>query len=157
MLKIGSKAPDFTLKDQEGKEVSLSDYRGRKVVLYFYSKDNTSGCTAQACAYDELLPEFEKLGADVVGISKDTWESHSRFAEKKGLRFTLLADPEKEALSAYDVLKEKKSGDKISVGTVRITYLIDENGVIADAYSKVNAKENAADMLALLQKETAKK
>ena len=157
MLKIGSKAPDFTLKDQEGKEVSLSDYRGRKVVLYFYSKDNTSGCTAQACAYDELLPEFEKLGADVVGISKDTWESHSRFAEKKGLRFTLLADPEKEALSAYDVLKEKKSGDKISVGTVRTTYLIDEDGVIADAYSKVNAKENAADMLALLQRETAKK
>lgn len=150
MLKIGSKAPDFTLKNQFGEDVSLSDRRGRKVVLYFYSKDNTSGCTAQACAYDELLPEFEKRNADVIGISKDTWESHSRFAEKKGLRLTLLADPEKETLAAYDVLKEKKSGEKIALSTVRTTYLIDEEGVIFQAYSKVNAKENAADMLAAL-------
>ena len=150
MLKVGSKAPDFTLKNQFGEDVSLSDYRGKKIVLYFYSKDNTSGCTAQACAYNELLPEFENLNADVIGVSKDTWESHSRFAEKKGLRLTLLADPEKEALTAYDVLKEKKSGDKITLSTVRTTYLIDEEGVIFQAYSKVNAKENAADMLAAL-------
>ena len=100
MLKVGLKAPDFTLKNQFGEDVSLSDYRGKKIVLYFYSKDNTSGCTAQACAYNELLPEFENLNADVIGVSKDTWESHSRFAEKKGLRLTLLADPEKEALTA---------------------------------------------------------
>ena len=152
MLEIGSIAPDFTLKNQAGEDVRLSDYRGRKVVLYFYSKDNTSGCSAQASAYNELLPEFERLGADVIGISKDTWESHSRFAQKKDLRLTLLADPQKEVLAAYDVLKEKKSGDKMTISTVRTTYLIDENGVISDAYSKVNAKENAADMLAQLRK-----
>ena len=152
MLETGKKAPDFTLKNQAGDDVKLSDYWGRKVVLYFYSKDNTSGCSAQACAYNELLPEFAGAGAEVIGVSKDSWESHSRFAEKKGLRFTLLSDPEREVLELYDVLKDKKSGGKVTRATLRSSYLIDENGVITGAYGNVNAAENAADMLAALEK-----
>lgn len=112
MLETGKKAPDFSLKNQAGDDVRLSDYRGKKVVLYFYSKDNTSGCSAQACAYNELLPEFAEAGAEVIGVSKDSWESHSRFAEKKGLRFTLLSDPQREVLELYDVLKDKKKRRK---------------------------------------------
>lgn len=151
MLKTGTAAPDFTLKNQDGEDVSLSDYRGKKVVLYFYSKDNTSGCSAQACGYNDLLEEFASEGAEVIGISRDSWESHRRFAEKKGLRFTLLADPEREVIALYDVLKEKKSGGKVTAATVRSSYLIDENGVIAEARSNVKAAENPEDMLAALR------
>ena len=151
MLKTGTAAPDFTLKNQDGEDVSLSDYRGKKVVLYFYSKDNTSGCSAQACGYNDLLDEFAEEGAEVIGISKDSWESHRRFADKKGLRFTLLADPEREVIALYDVLKEKKSGGKVTAATVRSSYLIDENGVIAEARGNVKAAENPEDMLAALR------
>ena len=151
MLETGKKAPDFSLKNQAGDDVRLSDYRGKKVVLYFYSKDNTSGCSAQACAYNELLPEFAGAGAEVIGVSKDSWESHSRFAEKKGLRFTLLSDPQREVLELYDVLKDKKNGGKVVRSAVRSSYLIDENGMITGAYGNVKAAENAADKLAALQ------
>ena len=151
MLETGKKAPDFSLKNQAGDDVRLSDYRGKKVVLYFYSKDNTSGCSAQACAYNELLPEFAGAGAEVIGVSKDSWESHSRFAEKKGLRFTLLSDPQREVLELYDVLKDEKNGGKVVRSAVRSSYLIDENGMITGAYGNVKAAENAADMLAALQ------
>ena len=147
MLKTGTAAPDFTLRDQDGKDVNLSDYRGKKVVLYFYSKDNTSGCTAQACGYNDLLDEFAAEGAEIIGISKDSCESHKRFAEKKGLKFTLLSDPEREVIALYDVQKEKKSGGKVTMATVRSSYLIDENGVITAARGNVKAAENAADML----------
>lgn len=151
MLKTGMAAPDFTLKNQKGEDVSLSDYRGKKVVLYFYSKDNTSGCSAQACGYNDLLDDFLAEGAEVIGISKDSWESHQRFAEKKGLRFTLLADPEREVIALYDALKEKKTGGKVTTATVRSSYLIDENGVIVEARGNVRAAENPADMLAALR------
>ena len=151
MLEVGTKAPDFTLQNQNGEEVRLTDYRGKKVILYFYSKDNTSGCSAQACGYNDLLEEFASEGAEVIGISRDSWESHRRFAEKKGLRFTLLADPEREVIALYDVLKEKKSGGKVTAATVRSSYLIDENGVIAEARGNVKAAENPEDMLAALR------
>ena len=147
MLEVGTKAPDFTLPDQNGEMHSLSDYRGSKVVLYFYPKDMTSGCTSQACAFGELYPQFREKGAVVLGVSKDTVASHKRFEEKHGLPFTLLSDPEKEVIVAYDVLKEKKLYGKVSLGVVRTTYLIDEDGIIVKAFDKVKAKDNAAQML----------
>ena len=147
MLEVGTKAPDFTLPDQNGELHSLSDYRGSKVVLYFYPKDMTSGCTSQACAFGELYPQFREKGAVVLGVSKDTVASHKRFEEKHGLPFTLLSDPEKEVIVAYDVLKEKKLYGKVSLGVVRTTYLIDEDGIIVKAFGKVKAKDNAAQML----------
>jgi peroxiredoxin Q/BCP len=147
MLEVGTKAPDFTLPDQNGEMHSLSDYRGSKVVLYFYPKDMTSGCTKQACAFGELFPQFREKGAVVLGVSKDTVASHKRFEEKYGLPFTLLSDPDKEVIVAYDVLKEKKLYGKVSLGVVRTTYLIDENGVIVRALDKVKAAENPQQML----------
>ena len=147
MLAIGTKAPDFTLPDQNGEMRSLSEFRGRKVVLYFYSKDMTSGCTKQACGFAELYPQFAQKGAAVIGISKDTAASHKKFEEKYHLPFVLLADPEKEVLQAYDVWKEKNLYGKTSMGVVRTTYLIDEDGVIAGAYGKVNAADNPMQML----------
>ena len=147
MLEVGTKAPDFTLPDQNGEMHSLSDYRGSKVVLYFYPKDMTSGCTKQACAFGELYPQFREKGAVVLGVSKDTVASHKRFEEKYGLPFTLLSDPDKEVIVAYDVLKEKKLYGKVSLGVVRTTYLIDENGVIVRALDKVKAAENPQQML----------
>ena len=150
MLEIGTQAPDFTLPDQDGREHSLSDYRGQKVVLYFYPRDNTSGCTKQACAFGELYPQFQEKGAVVLGVSKDTVASHKKFQEKYGLPFTLLSDPELGVLQAYDVWKEKKLYGKVSMGVVRTTYLIDDQGIIVKAFGKVKAADNPAQMLAEL-------
>ena len=147
MLEVGTKAPDFTLPDQNGELRSLSDWTGRKVVLYFYPRDNTSGCTKQACSFGELYPQFLEKGAIVVGVSKDSVASHKKFEEKYGLPFTLLSDTEKEVLQAYDVWKEKKNYGKVSMGVVRTTYLIDEDGVIVKAHGKVKAADNPAQML----------
>ena len=147
MLEIGTKAPGFTLPDQNGEMKSLSDYKGQKVILYFYSKDMTSGCSKQACGFAELYPQFQEKGAVVLGVSKDTVATHKKFEEKYGLPFTLLADPEKTVLQDYDVLKEKKSGGKVTIATVRTTYLIDEDGVIIKAFGKVKAVDNPQQML----------
>ena len=147
MLEIGTAAPDFTLPDQDGIVRSLSDYRGSKVILYFYPKDMTAGCTKQACAFGELFPQFREKGAVVLGVSKDSVASHKRFEEKHGLPFTLLSDPEKEVIQAYDVWKEKKLYGKVSFGVVRTTYLIDEDGIIVRAFDKVKAADNPRQML----------
>lgn len=147
MLAVGTKAPDFTLSDQNGELRKLSDYRGQKVILYFYPKDMTPGCTKQACGFAELYPQFRERGAVVLGISKDSVASHKKFEEKYGLPFTLLADPEKEVIQRYDVWKEKKLYGKVSMGVVRTTYLIDEEGIIVKADDKVKAAENPAKML----------
>ena len=150
MLTIGTKAPDFTLQDQNGQERSLSEFHGQKVILYFYPKDMTAGCTKQACGFAELYPQFTEKGAVIIGISKDTAASHRKFGEKYSLPFVLLADPDKEAIQAYDVWKEKKMYGKATMGVVRTTYLIDENGRIAKAFTKVNAAENPRQMLSEL-------
>ena len=147
MLSVGTKAPEFELPDQEGVMNSLKDYRGKKVILYFYPKDNTSGCTKQACGFSDRYPQFTEKGAVVLGISKDTVASHKRFAEKYGLVFTLLADPERQVIEAYDVWKEKKNYGRVSMGVVRTTYLIDEDGVIIRANDKVKAADDAEKML----------
>ena len=149
MLSIGTKAPDFTLPDQNGELRSLGDFAGKKVVLYFYSKDNTSGCTKQACGFGELYPQFTEKGAEVIGISKDSAESHRKFAEKYSLPFVLLSDPELKAITAYDVWKEKMNYGRPVMGVVRTTYLI-EDGVITKAFGKVKAAENPAQMLQAL-------
>ena len=135
------------MPDQNGKERSLSEFLGKKVVLFFYSKDMTSGCTKQACAFGELYPQFLEKGAVVLGVSKDSVASHKKFEEKYGLPYILLSDPEKEVLQAYDVWKEKKSSGKVSMGTVRTTYLIDEQGTIVKAFGNVKAAENPGKML----------
>ena len=150
MLETGTKAPEFRLPDQNGDMHSLSDYRGKKVILYFYPKDNTSGCTKQACGYSRLVPQFTEKGAVVLGVSKDPVSSHTRFEEKQDLKITILADPEKEVIQLYDVWKEKKLYGKVSMGVVRTTYLIDENGIIIRANDKVKAAEDPDKMLAEL-------
>ena len=147
MLAVGSLAPDFTLPDQNGEMHTLSQYRGKKVILYFYPKDNTPGCTKQACSYSANYPAFLEKNAVVLGISKDTVASHKRFEEKQNLSFTILADPELKVIQAYDVWKEKKNYGKVSMGVVRTTYLIDENGIIIKAFGKVKAADNPAQML----------
>ena len=147
MLETGIQAPDFTLPDQNGELHSLKEYRGKRVLLYFYPRDNTPGCTKQACGYSERYPQFEEKGVVVIGISKDSVASHKRFEEKQGLTFTLLSDPELEAIQAYDVWKEKKNYGKVSMGVVRTTYLIDEEGVIIMANDKVKAAEDPEKML----------
>ena len=150
MLEVGTTAPEFTLPDQNGEMKSLSDFRGQKVVLYFYPKDMTAGCTKQACAFGDLYPQFREMGAVVLGVNKDTVASHKKFEEKYGLPFTLLSDTEKEVIQKYDVWKEKKNYGKVSMGVVRTTYLIDEEGVIVKGFDKVRAADNPAQMLALL-------
>ena len=150
MLEIGTKAPAFSLADQNGEVHTLEEYAGKKVILYFYPKDNTSGCTKQACAFGELYPQFTEKDAVVIGVSKDSVASHKRFEEKNNLPFTLLSDPELEAIQAYDVWKEKKTCGKVSMGVVRTTYLIDENGIIVKGFDKVKAADNPAQMLELL-------
>ena len=147
MLNIGDKAPLFSLPDQNGKVHNLEDYRGQKVVLYFYPKDNTSGCTKQACNFAELYPQFTEKGAVVLGVSKDSVASHKKFEEKYGLPCTLLSDEGLEVLQAYDVWKEKSMYGRKYFGVVRSTYLIDENGIIVRALEKVNAAENPQQML----------
>ena len=151
MLEVGSKAPDFTLPDQNGVMRSLSDYKGQKIILYFYPKDMTSGCTKQACGFGDLYPQFREKGAAVIGVSKDSIASHKKFEEKYGLPFTLLSDPELTVIKAYDVWKEKMNYGKPYMGIVRSTYLIDENGMIAKAFGSVKAAENPAKMLAELE------
>ena len=151
MLEIGTKAPKFTLPDQNGQLHSLADYAGKKVILYFYSKDMTSGCTKQACGFAELYPQFLEKDAVILGVSKDSVEAHKRFEDKYGLPFTLLSDTEKAAIHAYDVWKEKKSAGKVTMGVVRSTYLI-EDGVIVKAFGNVKAAENPAQMLEALAK-----
>ena len=150
MLEIGAKAPDFTLFDKDGNSVSLSDFLGKKVVLYFYPKDNTPGCTRQACAFAASYEAFKALDAVVIGVSKDSIASHAKFAAKHDLPFILLSDPELEAIKAYDVWQEKKLYGKVSMGVVRTTYVIDENGVIEKAMPKVKPDTNAAEILAYL-------
>ena len=147
MLEVGTKAPEFELPDQNGEMHSLSQYKGQKVILYFYPKDMTSGCTKQACGFAELYPQFREKGAVVLGVSKDSVASHKKFEEKYGLPFTLLADTEKEVIQKYDVWKEKNNYGKITMGVVRTTYLIDEDGVITKAFGKVKAAENPEQML----------
>ena len=147
MLETGTKAPDFELPDQNGQIHRLSAYRGKKVILYFYPKDNTPGCTKQACGFSERLPLFLEKGAVVLGVSKDSVESHKRFEEKQNLAFTILSDPERKVIEAYDVWKEKKNYGKVSMGVVRTTYLIDENGIIIKANDKVKAAEDPENML----------
>ena len=151
MLAIGTKAPEFTLPDQNGEMKSLSDYKGQKVILYFYPKDMTSGCTKQACAFSELYPQFREKGAVVLGVSKDSVASHKRFEEKYGLPFVLLSDTERTVIEAYDGWKEKKLYGKVSYGVVRTTYLINEDGVIEKAFDKVKAADNPAQMLGALE------
>lgn len=146
MLEIGTTAPEFTLPDQNGQMHSLSDYRGQKVIHYFYPKDMTSGCTNQACNFRDRYPQFQEKGAVVLGVSKDTVESHKRFEEKQGLPFTLLSDTDLEVITAYDVRKIGKDG-KPTKSLIRSTYLIDENGLIIKAFGGVKAKDNAAQML----------
>ena len=147
MLEVGTKAPDFTLPDQNGNMHSLSEYRGKKVILYFYPKDNTPGCTKQACGFAERYPKFTDKGAVVLGISKDSVASHKKFEEKYGLPFTIISDPELVAIQAYDVWQEKKNYGKTYMGVVRTTYLIDENGKIVKAFDKVKAADNPEQML----------
>ena len=147
MLANGTKAPDFILPDQNGQPRKLSEYLGQRVILYFYPRDMTAGCTKQACAFAELYPQFREKGAAVLGISKDSVASHKKFEEKYGLPFVLLSDPEKTAIQAYDVWKEKKMYGKISMGVVRTTYLINEQGIIVKGFEKVKPAENPADML----------
>ena len=150
MLETGIKAPDFSLLDQNGKMRSLSEFLGQRIILYFYSKDMTSGCTKQACGFAELYPQFQEKGTVIIGISKDTVASHQKFAEKYKLPFILLADPEKEVIQAYDVWKEKNMYGKSTMGVVRTTYLINKNGIILGAYTKVKAAENPHQMLQAL-------
>ncbi len=150
MLTVGTKAPLFTLPDKDGNEVSLADFAGKKVVLYFYPRDNTSGCTKQACAFGAQYGAFQKKGVAVIGVSKDSVASHGKFAAKYDLPFLLLSDPELQAIQAYDVWHEKKMCGKVSMGVVRTTYVIDENGVIEWAKEKVKPDENAAEILAYL-------
>lgn len=150
MLEIGTKAPDFALPDQNGTIHTLEEYRGKKVILYFYPRDNTPGCTKQACGFGELYPQFEEKDAVVLGVSKDSVASHKRFQEKYQLPFTLLSDPELTAIQAYDVWQEKKNYGKVSMGVVRTTYLIDEEGRIQKVLGKVKAAENPQQMLELL-------
>lgn len=151
MLEVGTKAPGFILPDQNGDMVSLDDFKGKKVILYFYPKDNTPGCSAQACGFSALKPDIEEKGAVVIGISKDSVASHKKFEQKYDLKITLLADEDKKTVTDYDVYKEKNMYGKISMGIVRTTYLIDENGIIVKAIDKVKAKENPQDMLDILQ------
>ena len=151
MLEVGTKAPEFTLPDKDGNPVSLTDFAGKKVVLYFYPKDNTPGCTRQACAFAGAYEEFKKINVVVIGVSKDSAASHQKFAEKHGLPFILLSDPELTAIQAYGVWQEKKLYGKVSMGVVRSTFVIDEDGVIEKVMPKVKPDTNATEILAYLK------
>lgn len=150
MLKEGTKAPAFTLPDESGNPVSLSDFTGKKVVVYFYPKDNTPGCTRQACAFAAAYGDFKKIDVAVIGISKDSQRSHTNFIKKYELPFILLSDPEREAIEAYDVWKEKKMYGKTSMGVVRTTYIINEEGIIEKVFEKAKPDTNAAEILEYL-------
>ena len=150
MLEKGTKAPEFSLPDENGEIRNLSDYKGKKLILYFYPRDNTPGCTKQACGFANLYPQFSEKDVEIIGISKDSVASHKKFKEKYSLPFTILSDTELQIIQAYDVWQEKKLYGKTSMGIVRTTYLIDENGVIIKAMDKVKAAENPEEMLGLL-------
>lgn len=150
MLEVGTKAPDFQLFDQDGQPVHLSDFLGKKIVLYFYPRDNTPGCTRQACAFAQNYPEFQNRDVVVIGISKDSVASHLKFAQKYELPFLLLSDPELQAIQAYGVWQEKKLYGKVSMGVVRTTYLIDEQGNIEKVMPKVKPDTNATEILSYL-------
>ena len=150
MLQVGTKAPDFTLFDKDGNAVSLSDFLGKRVVLYFYPKDNTPGCTRQACAFAGAYKEFEARDVVVIGISRDSVASHQKFAEKHELPFILLSDPDRQAIDAYGIWQEKKNYGKVSMGVVRSTYLIDAEGKIEAVMPKVKPDTNAAEILEML-------
>ena len=150
MIEVGMKAPDFKLQDREGREVSLSDFLGKRVVLYFYPKDNTPGCTRQACAFAAAYEGFKAQNVAVIGISRDSVASHAKFAQKYDLPFTILSDPERIAIEAYDVWKEKKMCGKVSMGVVRTTFLIDAEGNIEKIMPNVKPDTNAAEILAML-------
>ncbi len=151
MLKIGDIAPDFALSDKDGKTVTLSQFRGRKVVLYFYPKDNTPGCTRQACAFAAAYGDLRELGAEIIGVSRDSAASHIKFAEKCDLPFILLADPELQAINAYGVWQEKKNYGKTGMGVVRTTFVIDENGFVEKVMEKVKPDTNAQEIAAYLR------
>ena len=153
MLEVGSIAPDFTLLDQNGDSVSLSNFVGKKIILYFYSKDNTPGCTKQACGYAQNYPRFKEIDTIIIGISKDTVVSHKKFEEKYQLPFILLANPELDVLQAYDVWKEKNMYGRMVMGVVRTTYLINEEGIIEKAFTKVKAADDAERMLREIESE----
>ena len=155
MLEVGRIAPDFILPDQHGNRVRLSDFLGQKVVLYFYPRDNTPGCTRQACAFGVAYGQLQAKGVVVIGVSKDTITSHEKFAAKHALPFLILSDPEHRVIEAYDVWKEKKLYGKVNMGTVRATYIMDENGVIEAAMPKVKPDTNASEILAYLEKKNA--
>lgn len=153
MMEVGTKAPAFTLPDKDGNPVSLSDFAGKKVVLYFYPKDNTPGCTRQTCAFAAAYADFKTMDVAVIGVSKDSTASHQRFAEKHGLPFLLLSDPELTAIQAYGVWQEKKLYGKVSMGVVRTTFIIDEQGMIEKVMPKVKPDTNAAEILTYLRGE----
>lgn len=154
MLEVGMKAPDFELLDKEGQSVHLSDYLGKKIVLYFYPRDNTPGCTRQACAFSQHYEQFKSQNVVVIGISKDSVASHLKFAEKYDLPFVLLSDPDLKAIQAYEVWQEKKLYGKVSMGVVRTTYIINEQGTIEKVMSKVKPDTNAAEILSYLAGDT---
>ena len=151
MLTAGMKAPDCSLSDQHGNTVTLADFAGKKIVLYFYPRDNTPGCSRQACAFAGAYENFKTMDVAVIGVSKDSVASHVKFAEKYSLPFTLLSDPELQAIQAYDVWQEKKNYGKVSMGVVRSTYIIDENGIIEKVMPKVKPDTNAAEILEYLR------
>ena len=150
MLPISTTAPDFTLNDKDGNPVTLSQFRGKKVILYFYPKDDTPGCTKQACCFAESLPQFDEKDAVIIGVSKDSEASHQKFSQKYSLPFILLSDPDLVAIRSYDVWQEKKMYGKVTMGVKRTTYIIDEAGIIINADDQVKAETNAADVLAWL-------
>lgn len=154
MLQEGTKAPDFTLNDKDGNPVTLSAFYGKKVVLYFYPRDNTSGCTREACAFAGSYAGFKQRGVEVIGVSKDSEKSHSNFAKKYELPFILVSDPELVAIKAYDVWQEKKLYGKVSMGVVRSTYVIDENGVIEKVFEKAKPDTNAQEILEYLDQKS---
>lgn len=153
MLEAGTKAPEFALPDQDGNTVALADFRGKKVVLYFYPRDNTPGCTRQACAFAAQYSAFQERDVVVIGVSKDSTASHRKFADKQNLPFLLLSDPELTAIQAYGVWQEKKLYGKVSMGVVRTTFIIDENGMIEKVMPKVKPDTNAEDILAYLSEQ----
>ncbi len=152
MIEVGTKAPDFTLRDANGTEHSLADFRGKKVVLYFYPRDNTPGCTREACAFKETNESFQAENAVIIGLSKDSEAAHKKFMEKYELPFLLLSDPEHQVLEAYGAWQEKKNYGKVSMGTVRSTVIIDENGVVEKVYGKVKPDTHPAEVLDYLKK-----
>ena len=151
MLKIGDKAPNFTLPDKDGKEISLSDFLGKKVVIYFYPKDSTPGCTKQACGFSENLKKFDENNVVILGISKDSQKAHQNFTNKYDLKITLLSDPERQAIESYGVWQEKKLYGKISMGIVRTTFIVDEKGNIEKIFDKVKAEKNPNEVLEYLE------